>query len=65
MVATEVQGSKVVPAKEVTTYSDNIPTAKYRLDAVDQGVVYRHGEGTDRCDYLGARDIWVWKHMAA
>ncbi|MHB9013168.1 MAG: glycoside hydrolase family protein [Ignavibacteriaceae bacterium] len=62
MLASEVQGSKVVAAKEVTTYSDNRPSAKYRLEAVDQGVVYRHGDGPDSCDYLGARDIWVWKY---
>ncbi len=55
------KGSRVVVAKEVTTYPDR-PSAKYRLNAVDQGVVYRHGEGPDSCDYLGARDVWVWKY---
>jgi predicted GH43/DUF377 family glycosyl hydrolase len=55
------KGSNVVVAKEVTTYSDNRPSAKYRLEAVDQGIVYKHGDGPDSCDYLGARDIWVWK----
>jgi hypothetical protein len=24
--------------------------------------VLRHGDGPDRCDYLGARDVWVWEH---
>lgn len=56
------KGSKVVAAKEVKTYPDNRPSAKYRLEAVDQGVVYKHGEGLDSCDYLGARDVWVWKY---
>ena len=59
--ASSVKGSKIVAAKEVTTYPDR-PSAKYRLEAVDQGVVYRHGDGPDSCDYLGARDIWVWKY---
>jgi predicted GH43/DUF377 family glycosyl hydrolase len=56
------KGSKVVIAKNLTTYSDHRPSAKYRLEAVDQGVVYKHGEGPDSCDYFGARDIWVWKY---
>jgi alpha-L-rhamnosidase len=57
-----VKGSALVPADEVKTYSDNRPSAKYRLEAVDQGVVYKHGDGPDSCDYLGARDIWIWKY---
>ncbi|MHB8581229.1 MAG: glycoside hydrolase family protein [Ignavibacteriaceae bacterium] len=56
-----VKGSKIVAAKEVTTYPDR-PSAKYRLEAIDQGLVYRHGEGPDSCDYLNARDVWVWKY---
>jgi len=31
-----------------------------RLDAKDQGVVLRHGVGPNQCDYLGARDVWIW-----
>jgi predicted GH43/DUF377 family glycosyl hydrolase len=30
------------------------------LEAKDQGVVFRHGQGSNQCDYLGARDVWVW-----
>jgi hypothetical protein len=56
------KGSRIVAAKKVTTYPDHRPSAKYRLEAVDQGVVYRHGDGPGSCDYLGARDIWVWKY---
>lgn len=54
--------SLVVPAKELEKYADGRPAAKYRLEAKDNGVVLRHGDGPDRCDYLGARDIWVWEH---
>jgi hypothetical protein len=32
-----------------------------RLDAQDAGVVMKHGDGPNRCDYLGARDVWVWE----
>ncbi len=42
-------------------YADGRPGAKYRLAARDQGAVFRHGEAPERCDYLGARDVWVWR----
>lgn len=54
-------GSHVVPAASTIEYPDHRPAAHYRLDAVDQGVVYRHGCGPDQCDYLGARDAWVFE----
>ena len=41
-------------------YEDGRPQARLRLDAQDQGVVLRHGVGPNQCDYLGARDVWVW-----
>ena len=40
-------------------YSDGRPAAKFRLNAVDCGVVLRHGNGPGQCDTLGARDVWV------
>jgi hypothetical protein len=52
--------SRVLPAAEVTTYADGRPTAKWRLEARDEGVVLRHGGGPEHCDALGARDVWVW-----
>jgi len=42
-------------------YADGRPSAPYRLNAQDAGVVLRHGDGPNRCDYLGARDVWVWE----
>jgi predicted GH43/DUF377 family glycosyl hydrolase len=42
-------------------YEDGRPQASLRLEAKDQGVVLRHGAGPDQCDYLGARDVWVWQ----
>lgn len=53
--------SLVVPAMEVEQYADSRPAARYRLEAKDQGLVFRHGQGPDQCDYLGARDLWVWE----
>jgi len=54
-------GATVVPAANPVGYADGRPSAKYRLEAQDAGVVLQHGDGPDRCDYLGARDVWVWK----
>lgn len=54
-------GSQILPAIEVVQYPDRRPAARYRLDATDHGVVYRHGRGPDRCDYLGARDVWGYE----
>ncbi|MHA4811498.1 hypothetical protein ACX0G9_25605 [Flavitalea flava] len=42
-------------------YADGRPIPKFRLDARDQGIVLSHGTGPDSCDYLGARDIWVFE----
>lgn len=38
------------------------PMPVYRLPVEDHGVVMKYGDGPDRCDYLGARDVWVWQH---
>jgi predicted GH43/DUF377 family glycosyl hydrolase len=43
-----------------TQYRDGRPTAKYRLDAVDHGIVLHHSDGPEQCDILGARDVWVY-----
>lgn len=59
--AVDTTGSKAVPAAHVITYPDGRPAAAFRLDAVDQGVVLKHGDGPGQCDYLGARDIWVYE----
>ena len=54
-------GSKVLRlSAPAAPYQDGRPTAAYRLSALDQGVVLRHGDGPGQCDYLGARDVWVF-----
>lgn len=40
-------------------YPDGRTAATLRLQARDQGVVLKHGDGPGECDKLGARDIWV------
>ena len=54
--------ASVQSATNFTTYPDGRPAAKYRLEAQDYGPVLRHGDGPGQCDYLGARDVWVWTH---
>jgi predicted GH43/DUF377 family glycosyl hydrolase len=59
--AAETTGSQIVPATGSVTYPDGRPSAAFRLNAVDEGVVLKHGDGPGQCDYLGARDIWVYE----
>ena len=40
---------------------DNRAIAIRSMDAVDYGVVLRHGDGPDECDIYGARDVWVFR----
>lgn len=54
-------GSRIVPAGEVRNYLDGRPSAVLRLEAKDHGVVLAHGDGPAQCDYLGARDVWVFE----
>ena len=42
-------------------YKDGRPFTTLRMDAKDQGIVLRYGNGPDSCDYLGARDIWAFE----
>lgn len=48
-------------AADPPAYPDGRPAARWRMDAKDQGPVLRHGDGPNRCDYLGARDIWAYQ----
>ncbi len=52
----------IVPATNAISYTDGRPVAKHRLSAQDAGVVLQHGNGPNQCDYLGARDVWVWEN---
>jgi predicted GH43/DUF377 family glycosyl hydrolase len=50
-----------VSACVAAQYADGRPEAKLRMDAKDQGVVIKHGDGPGQCDARGARDIWVYE----
>jgi predicted GH43/DUF377 family glycosyl hydrolase len=42
-------------------YPDGRPEAKLRMEAKDQGVVLKHGDGPAKCDMLGAREAIVFE----
>jgi predicted GH43/DUF377 family glycosyl hydrolase len=42
-------------------YPDGRPVATLRMDAKDQGVVLRHGDGPNECDSLGAREALIFE----
>jgi len=52
------QGGSSVPSRK---YPDGRPQARLRMNAKDQGIVLRYGDGPDKCDILGARDVWVFE----
>jgi len=41
-------------------YEDGRPQARLRLEAIDHGIVLRHGSGPDGCDARGAREALVF-----
>lgn len=43
-------------------YLDGRPAAGYRLDLVDEGVVFEYGHGPEQCDVLCAREPIVYEH---
>ena len=44
------------------SYHDGRNTAPHQLAARDHGMVFSYGQGPDDCDYLGAREAWVFEH---
>lgn len=44
-----------------TAYIDNRPQAHLRMNALDEGIVLRYGDGIDSCDIYGAREAIVNK----
>ena len=49
------------PAKPTPAARVDVPYPTLRMHAQDQGIVMRYGDGPERCDELGARDVTVWK----
>jgi hypothetical protein len=57
-VAAETRG---IPAGDNPHYADGRPSARFRMEARDQGIVLRYGDGPYRCDAPGTRDVWVFE----
>lgn len=53
--------SNMAHAGNEVRYSDGRPFATLRLEAKDQGVVLKHGDGPDKCDMLGAREALIFE----
>lgn len=49
------------PSVAASKYRDGRPETTLRMDAKDQGIVLRYGDGPERCEMLGARDVWVFQ----
>ena len=62
LIPQSIGAASVKSVADNTTYPDGRPAPKFRLEAKDFGRVLRHGDGPGQCDYLGARDVWVWEH---
>jgi predicted GH43/DUF377 family glycosyl hydrolase len=45
----------------LAAYPDGRPEATLRMDARDEGVVLKHGDGPDQCDTYGAREAIVFE----
>ncbi len=58
----EIKGTEITPIEQINNYQDKRPSAKFRIEAKDAGIVFKHGQGPDSCDYIGARDSWVWQY---
>lgn len=50
-------------AADLKHYPDGRPSAALRMEARDQGIVLRHGDGPGQCDLLGARDLWIFPNQ--
>ena len=50
----------VVTAQKIV-YSDGRPAASLRMNATDEGIVMKYGDGPDSCDTYGAREAVVVK----
>ena len=61
-VARSVKTGTTFVRAEPVKYPDNRPAAQWRLPARDVGRVFLHGSGPAKCDYLGARDLWIYEH---
>jgi predicted GH43/DUF377 family glycosyl hydrolase len=61
MIAAVLSFTRAGLSDGATVYPDGRPAATLRMEAKDQGIVLKHGDGPGECDRLGARDVWVYE----
>lgn len=61
IAATVLLVTATVVSAATPEYRDGRPATALRLDAKDHGIVLRYGDGPEKCDLLGARDVWVFE----
>ena len=52
-------GTGLVAVENPVSYLDGRPYPSYRLNAVDQGMFLKYGEGPNRCDTMNAREAMI------
>jgi hypothetical protein len=57
LAGTDVWAAEITLQNQARVYPAGRPAATLRLEATDQGVVLKHGDGPGQCDTLGARDV--------
>lgn len=61
LLSTMIVLSSVNLFAQQTAYIDNRPQAHFRINAIDEGIILRYGDGIDSCDVYGAREAVVNK----
>ena len=50
-----------IASNDLTAYPDGHPSAMLPLNANEQGIVLKYGEGPGGCDRLNAYDVWMFE----
>ena len=61
IIAVLFLGIAPVVTAQKTVYSDGRPAASLRMNARDEGIVMKYGDGPDSCDTYGAREAVIEK----
>ena len=57
--AASSSGTGLVEVENPVSYADGRPYPSYRLNAVDQGMFLKYGEGPNQCDTMNAREAMI------
>jgi hypothetical protein len=65
LAAQAAWAAELTSTVQARTYRDGRPAAHLRMEAQDQGVILKHGDGPDQCDMLGAREALIFEEKGA